>query len=69
VMKPIFVLTHPEDATPGSLLSARHMSRGRLSRRPRGYDVDASVMSFQLHERGIHALREAAPGRRVPGGV
>jgi Monogalactosyldiacylglycerol (MGDG) synthase len=46
----------------GSLLPARHMSHGRLSRRPRGYDVDASFMSFQLHDRGIHTICEAVPG-------
>jgi hypothetical protein len=23
---------------------------------PRGYDMDAALMSFEQHERGIHAL-------------
>jgi hypothetical protein len=54
---------HSRETEPGgSLLPARHRSRGRLSRQASGYDVDASVMSFQLHERGIHTIAGGGAG-------
>jgi hypothetical protein len=56
--------------TTGSTLpTIRHTTLSNPSLGPRRYDVDATAMQLELHERGIHALYPTAPEAAIPTGV